>query len=77
MSEGKTTVNDSRSITIPKDVCDELGVEPGDKVRWKVEDGELRAEVVKQRRGAFDGFEPADVRDETDAVELEDEFGAY
>ena len=65
-----------RSVTIPKSICDELDVKPGDKVRWRVDDGELRIEVVSQRNGAFEEFEPVDIGKETDAVEMEDEFGA-
>jgi AbrB family looped-hinge helix DNA binding protein len=72
----ETTVNDSRSVTIPKSVCDELDVKPGDKVRWSVKDGELRVEVVSQKHGAFESFEAVDVGEETDAVEMEEEFGA-
>jgi len=73
----ETTVNDSRSVTIPKEVCDELGVKPGDKVRWRIEDGELSVEIIRQRYGAFDDFEPVDIGEETNAVEMEKEFGAY
>jgi AbrB family looped-hinge helix DNA binding protein len=72
----ETTVNDSRSVTIPKEVCDELGVKPGDKVRWHVEDGELGVEIVKQRYGAFDDFEPVDIGEETNAAEDHDIYGS-
>ena len=72
----ETTVNDSRSVTIPKSVCDELDVKPGDKVRWRVEDGELRVKVVSQKHGAFEDFEPVDIDEETDAVKMEGGFGA-
>ena len=72
----ETTVNDSRSVTIPKEVCDELGVKPGDKVRWHVEDGELSVEIVKQRYGAFDDFEPVDIGEETNAAEDHDIYGS-
>jgi antitoxin PrlF len=72
----ETTVNDSRSVTIPKDVCDELGVKPGDRVRWRVEDGELSVEIIRQRYGAFDDFEPVDIGEETNAAEDHDIYGS-
>jgi bifunctional DNA-binding transcriptional regulator/antitoxin component of YhaV-PrlF toxin-antitoxin module len=46
-------------VTIPADLRRSLDIEPGDKLRWKTdEEGNLSVEVVKQRYGAFDGFEP-------------------
>lgn len=67
-TEDETKVNDSFSVTIPAEVRKRLGVKPGDKVRWVVEEGELTVEVIKERYGAFEGAEPVDVG-ETDAVE--------
>lgn len=67
---GETTVNDSGGITIPARVRELVGVEPGDKIRWMVdEEGNLDVEVVRERSGAFDDFEPVDWG-ETDAEEL-------
>ena len=46
-------------VTIPADLRRRLDIEPGDKLRWKVDDdGTLSVEIVKQRYGAFDDFEP-------------------
>ena len=57
--EDETTVNDSGSITVPAPIRREAGIEPGDKLRWTVnEEGALSVEVVKQRVGVFDDFEP-------------------
>jgi AbrB family looped-hinge helix DNA binding protein len=67
-TEDETTVNDSFSVTIPSTIRDELNVEPGDKVRWTIEDGELTVEVINERYGAFEDAEPVDIG-ETDAVE--------
>ncbi|MFW5983866.1 MAG: AbrB/MazE/SpoVT family DNA-binding domain-containing protein [Halobacteria archaeon] len=72
----ETTVNDSRSVTIPKEVCDKLDVKPGDKVRWRVTDDELSVEVVRQRHGAFEDFEPVDIGEETNAAEDHDVYGS-
>ncbi|ELZ46463.1 transcriptional regulator [Halorubrum californiense DSM 19288] len=71
----ETTVSDRGMVTIPADLRRRLDIEPGDKLRWAAdEDGVLSVEVVRQREGAFDGFEPVDVG-ETNAVEAEAEFG--
>ena len=55
----ETTVSDRGGVTIPAEVRERLDIEPGDKIRWTVEDGDVRVEVVHQREGVFDDFEPA------------------
>ncbi|MFC7324145.1 AbrB/MazE/SpoVT family DNA-binding domain-containing protein [Halorubrum rutilum] len=46
-------------VTIPAAIRRRLDIEPGDKLRWTTDDeGTLFVEVVKQRYGAFDDFEP-------------------
>jgi hypothetical protein len=53
-----------------------LDIETGDKLRWTVsEENDLSVEVVHQREGVFDDFEPVDAG-ETNAVEIEDAVGA-
>lgn len=55
----ETTVSDRGMVTIPASLRKRLGIEPGDKLRWNAdEQGTLSVEVVKQRYGAFDDFEP-------------------
>jgi antitoxin PrlF len=55
----ETTVSDRGMVTIPASLRQRLDIEPGDKLRWEVDDeGGLSVEVVKQRYGAFDDFEP-------------------
>lgn len=64
----ETAVNDRYAVTIPSAVRERLGISPGDRVRWRVtEDDELAVEVIHEREGAFDDFEPFDMG-ETDAV---------
>lgn len=71
--EDETTVNDSHSITVPAEVRRQAGIEPGDKLRWRVsEDGTLSVDVVNQRYGAFSELEPVDVGEETNAAEDHD-----
>jgi len=63
-------------VTIPAELRRELDIEAGDKLRWTVdEDDNLEVEVIRQRNGAFDDFEPVDAG-ETNAVEAERDFGA-
>ena len=72
----ETKVSDRGMVTIPADLRRRLGIEPGDKLRWATdEEGNLTVEVVHRREGVFDDFEPVDVG-ETNAVEVESEFGA-
>jgi AbrB family looped-hinge helix DNA binding protein len=55
----ETQVSDRGMVTIPADLRRRLDIEPGDKLRWKTDEaGSLSVEVVKQRYGAFDDFEP-------------------
>jgi AbrB family looped-hinge helix DNA binding protein len=54
----ETKVSDRGMVTIPASLRDRLDIEPGDKVRWSVDDeGGLTVEVVQQRYGAFEDFE--------------------
>ena len=55
----ETPVSDRGMVTIPVDLRRRLEIKPGDKLRWNTdEEGNLSVEVVKQRYGAFDDFEP-------------------
>lgn len=75
--DSETTVNGSYSVTVPSDIRERVDLEPGDKLRWSVDDdGRLVAEVVRERYGAFEDADPVDVGEETDAVE-DTEFLAY
>ncbi|MFC7018175.1 MULTISPECIES: AbrB/MazE/SpoVT family DNA-binding domain-containing protein [Haloarcula] len=70
--EDETTVNESYSVTVPAAVRREAGVEAGDKIRWRVDDGTLSVELVKQHYGAFSGLDPVDIGEPTDAAEDHD-----
>ncbi|MBO4248044.1 MULTISPECIES: AbrB/MazE/SpoVT family DNA-binding domain-containing protein [Halomicrobium] len=68
-TEDETTVNDSYSVTVPASVRDELGLEAGDRLRWRVtDDGELSVEIVERRRGAFSDLDPVEAEEPTDAA---------
>lgn len=55
----ETTVSDRGMVTIPASLRRRLDIEAGDKLRWDIDtEGNLSVEVVKQRYGVFDDFEP-------------------
>lgn len=55
----ETVVSDRGMVTIPASFRRRLDIEPGDKLRWEIDNGgDLLLEVVRQRSGAFDDFEP-------------------
>lgn len=63
-------MNQSYAVTVPASVRDDLDLEPGDRLRWSVDDEDrLVAEIVRERYGAFADLEPIDVGEETNAVE--------
>lgn len=63
-------------MTVPAEIRERLDISPGDRLRWTLtEEGTLRVEIVEQRRGALSELDPVDVGEETDAVDLEREFG--
>lgn len=76
MGTEETTINDRGMVTIPADIRQRLGIGAGDTIRWHVDENDtLHVEVVRQREGVFDDFEPVDAG-ETNAVHVEREFGA-
>lgn len=76
MATEETKVSDRGMVTIPANIRRRLDIGPGDKLRWNIDEhGDLVVEVVHQRKGVFDDFEPVDAG-ETNAVAVESEFGA-
>lgn len=68
--EQETKVTERGDIHIPNNILEEADIESGDRVRWRLEsDGTLSIEIIRERVGAFDDFEPADMGD-TNAVEV-------
>ncbi|WP_276258079.1 AbrB/MazE/SpoVT family DNA-binding domain-containing protein [Haloglomus litoreum] len=55
----ETKVSDSGVVTVPASIRQRLDIEPGDKLRWNTDDqGNLTVEIVRERYGAFEDFEP-------------------
>jgi bifunctional DNA-binding transcriptional regulator/antitoxin component of YhaV-PrlF toxin-antitoxin module len=46
-ADKKIVLRDKRQLTLPRDICEQLGVEPGDKLTLYVEDGVLLAKPNK------------------------------
>lgn len=76
--EAESTVNDSFGTTIPSEVRGALEdqLEPGDKVRWVVEDGELSVKIIRERYGTLSELEPVD-GEPADAVEVTEQSGRF
>ena len=73
----ETRVDGSFAVTIPAAVRERVDLEPGDRLRWDVDDeGRLVAEIVRGRYGVAEDLEPIVLDEETDAVELT-EIDAY
>ena len=46
-ADKKVVLRDKRQITLPRDICEQLGIEPGDNLTLYVEDGALVAKPNK------------------------------
>ena len=53
-----TIMREQRQTTLPADVCEAVGLSPGDQVDWWIEDGEIRG-----RKLAPESCEVLDVED--------------
>lgn len=76
--EAESTVTESFGTTIPSEVRSALreGLEPGDKVRWAVEDGEVSVDIVRERYGTLSEAGPYE-GEPTNAVEATEEPGRF
>jgi antitoxin component of MazEF toxin-antitoxin module len=45
----RAVIRERRQVTLPRDICQELGLEIGDTVTLEVEDGSLRVTPSKKR----------------------------
>jgi bifunctional DNA-binding transcriptional regulator/antitoxin component of YhaV-PrlF toxin-antitoxin module len=45
-----TAIGEKRQTTLPKDVSEAAGLEPGDQVDWRFEDGEIRGRKLTEPR---------------------------
>jgi bifunctional DNA-binding transcriptional regulator/antitoxin component of YhaV-PrlF toxin-antitoxin module len=71
-AESKVSGNQAN---IPARIRRELDIEDGDHLRWTVEDGVVRVEVVQQRRGTFADFDGYGGDERTDVTTDHDEWG--
>lgn len=64
---GRVTISPKYQVVIPKDVRDELGLEPGQKVEVFAHDGRIElipVRPIRQMRGFLKGIETAVEREE-------------
>ena len=67
----ETKVSDSGVVTVPASIRQRLDIEPGDKLRWHTDDeGNLTVEIVRERYGAFEDFEPVPMGGDGDMHDL-------
>jgi len=71
-AESKVSGNQAN---IPARVRRALDIDDGDKLRWHVEDDEVRVAVVQRRTGTFSEFEGYDGATDTDATTDHDAWG--
>lgn len=69
----ETTVTEGYAASIPASIRRQLGIEPGDKLVWMVEDDRILVRLSKRRRAAFEDFEPYDLGEATNATADHDE----
>lgn len=73
VSESKVSGNQAN---IPAHVRRELGIDDGDRLRWRFrEGGDLVVEVVHRHEGTFAGFDGYDGGPDGDVVTDHDAFG--
>lgn len=71
-AESKVSGNQAN---IPARIRRELGIDDGDRLRWILDDGTVRVEVVQQRSGTFADFEGYEGRTDTDVETEHDAWG--
>ncbi len=45
-----TAIREKRQTTLPADVCEPLGIKPGDQVEWRAEGGEVRGKKLATQK---------------------------
>ena len=45
-----TVIDKKRRMTLPESICDAVGLQPNDRIEWRVEEGEIRGrKLVAQK----------------------------
>jgi AbrB family looped-hinge helix DNA binding protein len=50
-----TAIGENGQITLPAKVCEAAAIQPGDKVEWRFEDGEIRGRKLSAKRRVIVG----------------------
>jgi bifunctional DNA-binding transcriptional regulator/antitoxin component of YhaV-PrlF toxin-antitoxin module len=53
-----TAVREKRQTTLPAEVCDPAGIEPGDQIAWRFEAGEIRGRKLVLEAAAVRTVKP-------------------
>ena len=50
-----TVIDKKRRLTLPESICDAVGLQPNDRIEWRVEEGEIRGRklVVQKAKERF------------------------
>ena len=50
-----TILDKKRRMTLPESVCDAVGLQPNDRIQWRVENGEIRGRklIASKSKEAF------------------------
>lgn len=77
IESAETTLEESYAVGVPPKLRERLDLEPSDRLRWGItDDGRLVADIVRERYGVAEDFDPIDIGEETNAV-VETEELAY
>jgi len=72
-AESKVSGNQAN---IPARIRRELGIDDGDRLRWRIaDDGTVRVQVVQRNRGTFADFDGYGGETETDVTAEHDRWG--
>jgi bifunctional DNA-binding transcriptional regulator/antitoxin component of YhaV-PrlF toxin-antitoxin module len=55
-----TAIREDRQATLPAEVVEAAGIQPGDKVDWRFEDGEIRGRKLAEYRTDVLGLDDVD-----------------
>jgi hypothetical protein len=54
---------DSLIFTIPEEICEELGLNPGDTIEWEADDGTLKFRKKEQTREEYEDIRAQKILD--------------
>ena len=55
-----TIIREQRQTTLPEEICEAVGLSPGDQVDWRIEDGEIRGRKLEPENCEVLDFDDVD-----------------